>query len=311
MRAGGGPPDAATRMIRCERATVERSGRVVVESLSLAVGHGQATALIGRTGSGKSSLLAAVATALPLHAGEILVAGRSVRGEPAAVRRAIGYVPDRMPAWPGLRAGEFLEAFAAAAGLHGERLAAVVRRGLERAGLATAGRTPVDALAAGHRKRLLLARALAHEPDVLLLDDPFGGLDPHERTDVTRLIGDTHLMGRTVLAAIDDADVPACFTHLAVLAEGRLVASGPATPEGIAAGRSWRCAMVCRGTAAAAARAVAGLVGETSVEDDDRLTFAVDPRRTSLGAVVAAAAQAGIAVESAGFDPPWPAQLIA
>lgn len=305
------PPDAATRMIRCERATVERSGRVVVESLSLAVGHGQAAALIGRTGAGKSSLLAAVATALPLHAGEILVDDRSVRGEPAAVRRAIGYVPDRMPAWPGLRVGEFLEAFAAAAGLRGERLAGSVRRGLDLAGLAAVARTPLDALAAGQRKRLLVAGALVHEPDVLLLDDPFGGLDPFERLDMARLIGDTHLMGRTVLAAIDDADVPACFTHLIVLADGRLVASGPATPDGIAAGRTWRCALVCRGAAEAAARAVAGHVGEIRVEDGDRLTFTVDSGRTSLGAVVATVAQAGITVESAGFDPPWPAQLIA
>lgn len=298
-------------MIRCERATVERSGRVVVESLSLVVGPGQAAALIGRTGAGKSSLLAAVATALPLHAGEILVDGQSVRGAPAAVRRTIGYVPDRMPAWPGLRAGEFLEACAAAAGLQGERLSAAVHRGLDLAGLAAAGRTPLDALAAGHRKRLLVARALVHEPDVLLLDDPLGGLDPHERTEMLRLIGDAHLMGRTVLAAIDDADVPACFTHLVVLAEGRLVASGPAIPDGLAAGRSWRCAMVCRGAAEAAARAVATLAGEVRFEDGDRLTFTIDSRRTSLGAAVAAAVQAGIAVESAGFDPPWPAQLIA
>lgn len=144
-------------MIRCERATVERSGRVVVEALSLAIGHGQAAALIGRTGAGKSSLLAAVATALPLHAGEILVDNRSVRGEPAAVRRAIGYVPDRMPAWPGLRVGEFLEAFATAAGLRGERLAASVRRGLDLAGLAAVDRLPLDALPAGQRKRLLVA----------------------------------------------------------------------------------------------------------------------------------------------------------
>ncbi len=305
------PPDAITRMIRCERATVERSGRVVVESLSLVVGHGQAAALIGRTGAGKSSLLAAAATSLPLHAGEILIDGRSVRAAATAVRRTIGYVPDRMPAWPGLRAGEFLEAFAAAAGLHGERLSAAVRQGLDRAGLATAARTPLDALAAGQRKRLLVARALLHEPDVLLLDDPLGGLDPHERIALVRLIGDAHLMGRTVLAAIDDADVPACFTHLVVLAEGRLVASGPASPDGLAAGRNWRCGMVCRGAAEAAARAAAGLVGEARCEDGDRLTFTIDSRRTSLGAVVTAVVQAGIAVESAGFDPPWPAQLIA
>ena len=93
-------------MIRCERATVERSGRVVVESLSLDVAPGEATAVVGRTGAGKSSLLAAVATVLPLHAGEILVDGHSVGRQAEQVRQRVGYVPDRLPAWPGLRAGD-------------------------------------------------------------------------------------------------------------------------------------------------------------------------------------------------------------
>jgi len=227
-------------MIRCERATVERSGRLVVEAVTLAVGHGQAAAIVGRTASGKSSLLAAAATAWALHAGDILVAGRSVRREPEIVRRSLGYVPDRMPGWPGLRAGEFLEVFGSAAGLRRERLAAAVGRGLALAGLPAGDRTPLDALATGQQKRLLLARALLHEPDVLLLDDPFGGLDPLERLEMERFIGDALLMGRTVLAAIDDADVPACFTHLFVLAEGSLVASGPATPAAFSSGRAWR-----------------------------------------------------------------------
>jgi len=297
-------------MIRCERATVERAGRVVVESLTLAVAAGEALAVVGRSGAGKSSLLAAVATALPLHAGEILVDGRSVVRAAEDVRRRIGYVPDRLPAWPGLRAEEFLEVFAAAAGLRAARLRSAVERALDMAGLAAERAAPLDDLPAGPRKRLLVARALLHDPPVLLLDDPFGGLDPLERRDMARLIGDAHPIDRTVLAAIDDADVPACFTHLAVLEDGRLRAVGRAVPGAFAAGRSWRCAAVCRDAAEAAARALSGRVSEIQVEDGDRVRFALDPRQTSLGAVVAGLAQAGIVVESAGFDPPWPAQLL-
>jgi len=297
-------------MIRCERATVERSGRVVVESLALAVAAGEATAIVGRTGAGKSSLLAAVATALPLHAGEILVDGLSVVREPAKVRGRIGYVPDRLPGWPGLRADEFLELFAAAAGLSGDRLRGAVDRALEMAGMGRDRSAPLDDLAAGHRKRLLFARALLHDPQVLLLDDPFGGLDPFERQDVTRLVADAQLIDRTILAAIDDADVPGCFTHLAVLREGRLLAAGPADPAAFAAGRTWRCAVVCRGAAARAATVIGGLLGGCDCGEPDRVTFAVDAARTSLGAVVGALAEAGIGVESAGYDPPWPAQVI-
>jgi len=283
---------------------------VVVEALSLTVPSGQAMAVVGRGGAGKSALLAAVATALPLHAGEIVVDGKSVVREAEQVRRRIGYVPDRLPAWPGLRAGEFLEVFAAAAGLRQGRLKTAVDRALEMAGLSADRAAMLDDLPAGRRKRLLVSRALLHDPHVLVLDDPFGGLDPLERRDVAELIADAHLIDRTVLAAVDDADVPACFTHLAVLREGRLAASGAATPAAFAAERTWRCVLVCRGGADAAARAVAGFVTQSSVEEGDRLRFRIDPRQTSLGVVVAVAAQAGVVVESAGFDPPWPAQLL-
>lgn len=297
-------------MIRCERATVERSGRVVVESLSLDVAPGEATAVVGRTGAGKSSLLAAVATVLPLHAGEILVDGHSVGRQAEQVRQRVGYVPDRLPGWPGLCAGEFLELFATAAGLGGGRLRGAVERALDMAGLERERSAPLDDLPAGQRKRILVARALLHDPQVLLLDDPFGGLDAFERRDLARLIADAHLIDRTVLAAVDDADVPGCFTHLAVLDEGRLIASGPADPAAFAAGRTWRHALVCRGAASRAARVIGGLLGACECEEPDRVVIAVDPAGVSLGAVIAALVQAGIGVESVGFDPPWPAQVM-
>jgi ABC-2 type transport system ATP-binding protein len=297
-------------MIRCERATVERSGRVAVESLTLTVDPGQAVAVVGRTGAGKSSLLAAVATVLPLHAGAILVDGHAVDREAEQVRRRVGYVPDRLPAWPGLRVAEFLQVFAAAAGLHGQGLRLAVDRAVAMAGVEGERSTPLDDLPAGHRKRILVARALLHDPQVLVLDDPFGGLDTFERRDVARLIADAHLIDRTVLAAIDDADVPTCFTHLAVLAEGRLVASGPAEPAAFATGRSWRCRAVCRGSAEQAIAALRAAGVTRPRVDGDAVTFEVDAARPWIAAAAAALAAAGIDVEWIGFDPPWPAQLL-
>ena len=296
-------------MIRCERATVERGGLVVCESVSLAVSPGPATALVGPPGAGKSSLVAAAATALPLHAGDILIDGRSVRREADAVRRTIGYVPSVMPPWPGLRVDEFLELFADAAGLRGAAIDAAIGRTLDQAGLAGRSGLEVDALAAGEAKRLLLARALMHEPAVLLLDDPFAGLDPAGRRDAERLVADAHLLGRTVLAAVDDADVPACFTHVAVLAEGRLVAAGPADPAAFP-GRSWTRRIACPGRAAEAVRAIGPFVVEAVALDDDVLTCRHDPARGPFADVLAALVRAGVPVKAATFDPPWPAQLV-
>jgi ABC-type multidrug transport system ATPase subunit len=226
-------------MLRFARATVEQAGQVVVERVSLEVEAGQALALIGRDGSGTTDLLEAAATAVRLHAGDIEVAGISIRRKPDEVRRRIGYVPAEAPEWPGVRAGEFLEVFAAAAGLRGTALVAAVERGLRRAGLSTQGRERLDALSRGRRRLLLIARALLHDPEVLLLDDPFAGLDPTERDGIERLVEDTHLVGRTVLATIIDADVPTCFTHLAWMAEGRIVAMGPLDSAAFSTGRAW------------------------------------------------------------------------
>jgi len=155
-------------MIRFDRATVERAGHVVVEDLSLRVQAGQSLAVIGRSGAGKSALLAAAACKLPLHAGDILVDGRSARREAETVRRMIGYVPARLPVWPGIHLDEFVELRAAEEGLRGEPLRAAICRALTAAGLDRRGHEPLDALDDGHAKRLLLARALVHDPHVLL-----------------------------------------------------------------------------------------------------------------------------------------------
>jgi ABC-type multidrug transport system ATPase subunit len=297
-------------MIRFERATIARDGDVVVDQFSLAVPPGQAAAVIGRSGAGKSSLLAAAATAVPLHAGDILVDGRSVRREPAAVRRLVGYTPDRLPGWPAIRVGEFLELCGGESGLRGPALAAAVDKALRLAGLETRRLTGLDRLAAGHAKRLLIARSLLHDPQVLLLDDPFGGLDPHERADVERLIEDAHLMGRTVLAAIDDALVPGCFTHLAVMREGRLAAAGPATADLLAPGRPLSCRLVCPGRSDEAARALGRLADDVRAVDLDAVSCRIIPDRTSIADLVAGLVHAGLPVAAAGFDPAWTAQLL-
>jgi ABC-2 type transport system ATP-binding protein len=296
-------------MIRCERATVERGGLVVCEGVSLTVAPGHATALVGRSGAGKSSLLAAVATALPLHGGDILVDGRSVRREAAVVRRLVGYVPARMPGWPGVRVAEFLELVADAAGLRAAAIDAAVARALETSRLADRGGVPLDALAAGEAKRLLLAGALMHDPPVLLLDDPFTGLDPDGRREAERLVADAHLMGRTVLAAVDDAAVPPCFTHVAAMLEGRIVATGPADPAAFP-GRTWTHRLECPGRAADAVRAIGSLVVEAAVIDDDTVTCRHDPTGGPFGDVVAGLVRAGVPVTGVTYDPPWAAQLL-
>lgn len=297
-------------MLRCDQAIAERSGQVVVDRLSLAVAAGETLAVIGRTGAGKSSLLAAIATVIPLRGGDILVAERSVRREPDATRRRIGYVPPLPPTCPGVRAGEFLGLFAAAAGLTGREGRAAVERGLATAGLAGRGDERLDRLPEGLQKLLLISRAVLHAPDLLLLDDPFGGLDPLERRSVERLVDDLRVGGRTVVAAIDDARVPDCFTTVAVLQEARLRHHGPADPAALMSGRPWRCRIHCPRRAEAAAAIAAPLTERVEVVDAHLVDCLIVDAVARLGDIVAKLVRGGIAVSSAGLHPSWTEQLV-
>ena len=301
-------------MIRCDRVIVERSGQMVIDRLSLAVAPGDTLAIIGRAGAGKSTLVEALATAIPIRGGDIVLADHSVRRDPDAVRARLGYVPSQLAAWPGVRADEFLALFGSSAGLTGHGLQAAVNRALDLADLKGRGGTPIDGLPAGQSKLLLIGRALVHAPEVLILDDPFGNLDPRQRQAVERLIGDLQIGGRTVIAAIDDARVPDCFTHLAMLSEGRLAEQGPATFAAFAGGRAWRYRLHCDGQAEAAASVVGQMTKHREVCDantlDCTLICGKESSRPPIAEIIEALVRAGIAVEEAGLQPYWTEQLV-
>jgi len=301
-------------MIRCDRVIVERSGQMVIDRLSLEIAAGETCAVIGRSGAGKTSLLAALATAIPVRGGDIAIGGHSIRRDPDAVRARVGYVPAHLTAWPAVRADAFLELFARAAGIGGHALAEAVDRGLGLAGLSGRGDASIDGLSDGQAKLLLVARALLHAPDVLVIDDPFGNLDPRQRQTIERLVGDMQIGGRTVIAAIDDARVPDCFTHLVVLSEGRLVEQGPTTFTAFSQGRAWRYRLHCNGQAEAAAGVVGRLADHAEAVDADSLDCTVtcgqDSSRPPIASIIETLVRAGIAVEDAGLHPHWTAQLL-
>lgn len=297
-------------MIVFRNATLALAGRPILESVSFEVPAGHAVAVIGRTGAGKTSLLAAAATALALDAGDIEVHGHSVRREAAMVRRLVGYVPARPPAWPVCRAAEFLELAASSAGLLGKPLRVAVAKALDLAGLADRAADPIETLSDGSGRRLLMARALLHDPQVLLLDDPFAALDPTERAGVEALVSDAQLMGRTVLAAIDDALVPPCFTDLAVLTAGRVSAVGSHTLDTFSAGRRFVFRITSRGRAEDATRVMGTLADTARAIDLDHAEATIAPADTPPARLVAAVVAAGLPVDAAGFHPAWTAQLL-
>jgi len=220
-----------TEALRLDGITKSFGGNTVLRGVSLALPAGTSTALIGRSGSGKSVLLKCAAGLYPIDAGQISVLGEADVGNWSDLRPRIGILFQRNALFDGMRVWENV-AFPlrregmrkAAAREKALRLLALV--GLdERAGLGF----PKD-LSGGMQKRAALARAIAGNPDLMLLDDPTAGLDPVLASSVEQLIH--HIMRRqNATALIVTADVHELaerFDRVAILEGGRITWNGPA-----------------------------------------------------------------------------------
>lgn len=208
-------------------------GRALLRDISLQIEAGTTTALLGRSGSGKTTLLRMVNGLVQQSAGDVLVAEKKTQdGDPVALRRSIGYVIQETGLFPHMtverNAGMALEL----AGRSKQQTAARVREVLELAGLdyeEFRARYPWQ-LSGGQRQRVGLARALAMDPTVLLMDEPFGALDPLTRAEMQTMLRDLlKRVGKTVLLVTHDLDEALYLASRVVfLSEGAVVADLPA-----------------------------------------------------------------------------------
>jgi osmoprotectant transport system ATP-binding protein len=206
-----------------------QAGRVLLREVSLAFEEGTTTALLGRSGSGKTTLLRMVNGLVTPTSGEVLVAGKPTQDyDTVALRRSIGYVIQETGLFPHMtverNAGMALEL----AGHSKQEIAARVREVL---GLAELNfeefrkRYPWQ-LSGGQRQRVGLARALATDPTVLLMDEPFGALDPLSRAEMQTMLRELlQRVGKTVVLVTHDLDEALYLAKRVVfLAEGEVVA---------------------------------------------------------------------------------------
>ncbi len=209
-----------------------------VDDVSLEVAAGSFVALVGASGSGKSTLLKTVNRLVEPSAGTVLVGGAPVDAAPApALRRRIGYVFQNVGLFPHMTVGENVEIGLRLAGVRD--MAARVAELLELVELAPelAARMP-DALSGGQRQRVGVARALATEPGILLMDEPFGALDPVTRDGLGKAIRALHdrLGLTTILVTHDMAEALLLADRVLVMAAGRIVAD--ASPRDLLAGKA-------------------------------------------------------------------------
>lgn len=182
-------------------AGVQRSfGSVqAVADASIEVRTGTVTALIGPNGCGKTTLMLMLAGLLRPHAGDIEVAGADPRTDSAAVRAAIGWMPDQLGSWDNLTCLQTLALMGNAYRIPGAQARDKGMALLQRVHLDEFAHRPTRVLSRGQKQRLSLARALVHDPSVLLLDEPANGLDPRSRIELRALVRELASEGCAVL----------------------------------------------------------------------------------------------------------------
>jgi ABC-2 type transport system ATP-binding protein len=198
-----------------------------VDDLSLSVEQGAIYGFVGPNGAGKTTTMRILTTLLLPTSGEAFVAGHSVTRDPRGVRRAIGYMPDFFGVYDDMKVWEYLDFFAACYEIPEAARAGLIGDLLELVDLTHRRDDMVDSLSRGMKQRLCLARTLAHDPQVLILDEPASGLDPRARIEIRELLVELSRLGKTVFFSTHIlADVAEICTQVGIIEAGRLVAQG-------------------------------------------------------------------------------------
>lgn len=240
-------------MIR-SRGLVKKYGRVAaLQGLDMEVPAGAVYGFIGQNGAGKTTTLRILAGLLVPDGGWAELAGRDVVGDPRGVRQVVGYMPDFFGVYDDLRVGEYLLFYAAAYGIRGPAACKLRDDLLELVELAHKRDEFVDTLSRGMQQRLCLARALIHDPAVLLLDEPASGLDPLARVEMREILRELCRMGKTIVISSHIlSELADLCTHIGIIREGRILRQGPLN-EMLAGDRVRRFIMRCNGSAEEAA----------------------------------------------------------
>ena len=195
--------------------------------VDLSIPEGSITGLIGPNGAGKTTSMLVMSTLLERDAGMVNVAGVDPEQDPRAVRKHLGWMPDFFGFYERLTTREYLDFFAAAQGIAPVSRPAIISDLLELVDLADKIDADVNSLSRGMKQRLSLARALVHDPDLLILDEPASGLDPRARVQLRELIAELSRMGKTVIISSHIlAELEGICSHMAVIDDGKVKAQG-------------------------------------------------------------------------------------
>ena len=219
-------------LIEIDGLTKKFSGFVAVDNVSFQVARGEVLGFLGPNGAGKSTTMRMLAGFMTPTAGTARICGHDVRDASLAARKRLGFLPEGAPTYPEMTVLAFLQFVGRIRGYRGRELADRVAHAIDLTTLAGVRLQPVETLSKGFKRRVGLAQALLHDPDVLVLDEPTDGLDPNQKHEVRKLIADMRANKAIVISTHILEEVDAVCTRAIVIANGRVVAD--ATPADLA-----------------------------------------------------------------------------
>ncbi|HEU5230613.1 MAG TPA: ABC transporter ATP-binding protein [Ktedonobacteraceae bacterium] len=198
-----------------------------LSDFSLEIPRGSIYGLIGPNGAGKTTLLRILAALLFPSSGKVWLNGKEVDKSLSVIQSKVGYMPDFFGVYPDLTSTEYLEFYAGIHGIPRQKQATLVTDLLELVDLSAKRDALVETLSRGMKQRLCLARALVHDPEVLLLDEPASGLDPRARVELRELLRTLQGMHKTIVISSHILlELAEMCTDIAIMQNGRLIVSG-------------------------------------------------------------------------------------
>jgi ABC-2 type transport system ATP-binding protein len=238
-------------LLQLEHVGRRLAGRQVIDDVTFSVARGEVLGLLGVNGAGKSTTLAMVAGVLAPDAGRVKLDGRDLQALPAAARARIGYLPENVPLWPELTVREYLDACGRLRGVDRVSRRRAIERELLRLDLSGMANRLSGQLSLGQKRRLGLAQALLHDPELLVLDEPGNGLDPVQTTQLRELIRTLSESRATIISTHMLGEVEAMCDRVVILHDGKVRLDAPLAQDHGALDRAFLA--IARGKAGIAA----------------------------------------------------------
>ncbi|HZF30460.1 MAG TPA: ABC transporter ATP-binding protein [Gammaproteobacteria bacterium] len=220
-------------MIECQGLTKQYGRLRAVDDLSFRVQPGEVLGFLGPNGAGKTTTMRIVAGFVPATSGRALVCGFDVESQGVEAKRRVGYLPEGAPSYPEMTPRSFLEFVAAARGIPVEKRRQRLDEVYALLHLENVLDQTIDTLSKGYRRRVGLAQAIVHDPEVLVLDEPTDGLDPNQKHEVRELIRRMAPNKIIVISTHLLEEVEAVCNRAIIIARGKILADD--TPHGLEA----------------------------------------------------------------------------